>query len=93
VWSSNESLVWIWISGVANAIPLMCVYLMLVLLEEHAKLEGSGCCVVPLFFGYISIYLFLIVSPLPWCKIIDESLNNFEELPNTWVVIQIAPCN
>jgi hypothetical protein len=40
----------------------------------------------------LSIYLLLIVSPLPWCKIIDESLNNFEELPNTWVVIEIAPC-
>jgi hypothetical protein len=49
MWSSNESLVWIWISGVANAIPLMCVYLVLVLSEEHAELEGSGCCVVPLF--------------------------------------------
>ncbi len=34
---SNESLVWIWIGGVANAILLMCVYLVLVLSEEHAE--------------------------------------------------------
>jgi hypothetical protein len=40
----------------------------------------------------LSIHLLLIDYPLPWCKIIDERLNNFEELQNTWVVIQIAPC-
>jgi hypothetical protein len=49
VCSNNESLVWIWISGVVNAILLMCVYLVLVLSKEHAELEGSGCCVVSLF--------------------------------------------
>ncbi len=34
MWSSNESLAWIWITDVANAVPLMCVYLMLVLSES-----------------------------------------------------------
>ncbi len=60
MWSSNESLVWIRISDVANAIPLMCVYLVLVLSKEHAELEGSGCCVVPLFFGYTCFQLFFV---------------------------------
>jgi len=48
--SSNESLVWIWINDVANAVPLMCVYLMFALLEA-SRARGVWLLVGPSLFG------------------------------------------